>query len=755
MLAKEARRNGKLYSQMLLGITVGIVLTLVLSSFFFYFAYSRTALKEAYETDLGNLMQTSKEVVAMTESAQSLSFQMYRNNTISKLLFYTKPDIYEIVAAMNEMNGYLSSMPFIESIYVYNAYNGQFYLASREGQNGIWTRDELVDTNILTVLEQYQQFKPFTPIPRIYASAANAPADTSVYTYLCYDAINKTQTMNSAVIVNISAAYINKDMGIKRDGSEGASFILDEQDRLIAGDSLSVYHADDAEWAKLSGRIQSDAPGYMVADFAGTKSLISYTSADSLDWQYVRVTPYSVITASTINIRNLSLLLAAVIMAAGLLISWLLSRILYVPIQQIVDKMNMLETEKRDSQYAIRQNLLRSVIQGVKSPHAKRQLDKLYHNNLTFDFNKDYRIVHMRIEGLKQLQGQRDSDTVLYKFAVMNIAWEIASQSYKAETVDMDDGAVAMLMNPFDASKDLEDEAALLGLLEQIQHSCMHYLQLGLTITFSPVTNQALHLPLLYRQVKEASMHKLFYGSGSIINAQTVMTYKSKPYAFPADKEKKLTEALMTGRMEEAKALLSDICEETADYPIHILQLAVSHLTMTINSVISTIQKNGALDLESGLQLYPPAVDGFESIEELKAVFYEAFDAIRARLVEKRSMKQDDLIRKINDLIKQNYADMNLCLNEIARTLDMSPVYISRIYKQQTMTAIVDAINQVRLDIAKEHLERTDWSIVDIAEKSGYASSSYFHRLFKKSFGVTPADYRRVKQQYMMRSSNA
>lgn len=75
----------------------------------------------------------------------------------------------------------------------------------------------------------------------------------------------------------------------------------------------------------------------------------------------------------------------------------------------------------------------------------------------------------------------------------------------------------------------------------------------------------------------------------------------------------------------------------------------------------------------------------------------------------------------------------------------MSPIYVSRLYKQQTMSTIVDVIQQLRIRKACELLEQTDWSVADVAEQTGFASSSYFHRMFKRSLGVTPTDFRRSK----------
>ncbi|MNZ94496.1 HTH-type transcriptional regulator YesS [compost metagenome] len=200
----------------------------------------------------------------------------------------------------------------------------------------------------------------------------------------------------------------------------------------------------------------------------------------------------------------------------------------------------------------------------------------------------------------------------------------------------------------------------------------------------------------------------------------------------------------MTSRTEEAKRLFAEIVQETAGYPIHVVQLAISHLTMSVNTVLSTIQRNNNLDLETPPGIQIPPLDTVETIDELYDIFFSLFDDIQAKLSIKRTMKQSDLIRRINELIHKEYANPNFSLNWIAEELDMSSVYLSRVYKQQTLTAIIDVINSVRLERAKEHLLKTDWPVIDIAVKCGYTSSSYFHRMFKKSFGVTPSDFRKA-----------
>ncbi len=218
MRLNKIRRNGKLYVRLLLGITFSIVLVLVASSSVYYLIFTRLLQNEAFESDLGNLRQTGKAVANTTESAQTVAFQIYRNSAITKMLYYSEPDAFDTQAAMLDLRSYLSSMPFIQSIYVYNPTSGLFYIAAQSGQEGIWSEAELKDHGILDILGNYQVYKPFTPIPRIIKSTSQDSKDTGVYSYLCYDSIGFDRKINSAVIVNISAAWINRELGTDKTG---------------------------------------------------------------------------------------------------------------------------------------------------------------------------------------------------------------------------------------------------------------------------------------------------------------------------------------------------------------------------------------------------------------------------------------------------------------------------------------------------------------------------------------------------------
>ncbi len=71
-----------------------------------------------------------------------------------------------------------------------------------------------------------------------------------------------------------------------------------------------------------------------------------------------------------------------------------------------------------------------------------------------------------------------------------------------------------------------------------------------------------------------------------------------------------------------------------------------------------------------------------------------------------------------------------------------APDYITKIFKRETGMSFKNYIIEKRLDLARKLLQKTDDSIRDISLKVGYDNYSYFTRLFKKSFGMTPVEFR-------------
>ena len=99
-------------------------------------------------------------------------------------------------------------------------------------------------------------------------------------------------------------------------------------------------------------------------------------------------------------------------------------------------------------------------------------------------------------------------------------------------------------------------------------------------------------------------------------------------------------------------------------------------------------------------------------------------------------------------LLAQNYVeahigDAGLSLEEVADSVDISPGYLSRLFKQETGYSFVDYLTRVRVARAVHLMSDPAVKIYEVAESVGYQSQHYFSRAFKRVLGRSPVEMRK------------
>jgi YesN/AraC family two-component response regulator len=83
----------------------------------------------------------------------------------------------------------------------------------------------------------------------------------------------------------------------------------------------------------------------------------------------------------------------------------------------------------------------------------------------------------------------------------------------------------------------------------------------------------------------------------------------------------------------------------------------------------------------------------------------------------------------------------------------LSPVYISKIFKEETGESPINYLIKIRLEKAKDILlNGNGGSIKSIANQVGYDDVYHFSKLFKKYYGISPLYYK--KQALHTNASN-
>ena len=87
--------------------------------------------------------------------------------------------------------------------------------------------------------------------------------------------------------------------------------------------------------------------------------------------------------------------------------------------------------------------------------------------------------------------------------------------------------------------------------------------------------------------------------------------------------------------------------------------------------------------------------------------------------------------------------DSDLSLSMLARKCFYNPSYFSRVFKEKFGVSPITYINQKRVGYAAELLRSTDVLVNEICHRCGFADRSSFYRIFTKYIGVAPSEYRK------------
>ena len=156
---------------------------------------------------------------------------------------------------------------------------------------------------------------------------------------------------------------------------------------------------------------------------------------------------------------------------------------------------------------------------------------------------------------------------------------------------------------------------------------------------------------------------------------------------------------------------------------------ALQELTQTFIRECSARQPGYALMLES-LSVQAAILLLRESSHKL------SFSAIQSGV-----HRDNKCIVKAIEYITDNYQN-KMSLFELASVTNYSPYHLLRLFKQHTGKTPFEFLLDVKVEKAKMLLRKTDYTITEICNLTGFSSNSYFSQVFKKKMGVSPSQYK-------------
>ncbi|QTH43600.1 response regulator [Cohnella sp. LGH] len=360
------------------------------------------------------------------------------------------------------------------------------------------------------------------------------------------------------------------------------------------------------------------------------------------------------------------------------------------------------------------------------------------------------------------MEGASEADRTLFLGACQNIAEEYLAPTVESVSVTFESGKLAWFMQPKSyAGKGEFDEVGeeerwayehmktrVYGILEAVQQTCKQLLKLSISFVMAREPSEWSQAGAQFYFLKALLGQSSYNGQELLIQDSNQLGLRSAsdrdiPFSESQHNKKQfelLEQYLAGGKRDSFHRLYGEIANQVAlpEYPyrletFHILSLNLISYAIRVGLFHELFMK---MDLGKTTQY-----DAHECWEEAVAYLAAVADYLLDYREPAPEEQSERLIATIHNYV-QAHLGGDLSLTRLSMVVHHSPTYLSRIYKRMTGRMLSDYITEERMNKARDLLAQSDLKIQEIATRVGYEAAPQFNRSFKKTFKMTPQEYR-------------
>lgn len=211
---------------------------------------------------------------------------------------------------------------------------------------------------------------------------------------------------------------------------------------------------------------------------------------------------------------------------------------------------------------------------------------------------------------------------------------------------------------------------------------------------------------------------------------------KAGDFSIIKHEEKRLFDFVRLAEWETVEALVLDLIRQLERTGEHVMQTQQRSLEF----LWTTARIMGEMGIEVEAPFYSiPANDHRQLITETRKLVA----GLKMMHTTHHSRLEVDKIHQIKQFITE-HSHEDISLDALARKVDLSPIYISKLFKEKLGINYIDFLTESRMEKAKKLLADPEKSLKEISLEVGYHEPNYFSKVFKKTNGVSPKEYRRT-----------
>lgn len=401
-------------------------------------------------------------------------------------------------------------------------------------------------------------------------------------------------------------------------------------------------------------------------------------------------------------------------------------------LQKEIDEKELLEKKMKRSRDAFQEKFLFSLLNGTRSVSDQGE-DIFQENGITLCSDRFCTC----IMNMNSKDGENRDD--IRPFVVKNVFIELCEGEVNGYVIPLSGGCYILWVNLLEGK-----EEKLFQILEQGSDFLKKYYQWDIAMGVSRVQEGVFRIPETYREAQEALRYEYLFGKNSIIRYDAIA---QRTFQYPSFAESRLSRLIMEyltegADKEGAKELTRQIKEQyglSEEMSIETMECFKFEAVNVLNRAViscdcSQAERKELLEAPLNKKTFEEFMTHFESLLEL---LYEK---------KKEKTSENNICYQVKEYIEAQYQNPELSVTMIGEDLRLPAAQISSMFRNQYGISLPNYISGVRIGHAKNLLKETDQSIQEIADKTGFLSSTVFGRTFKKMEGITPTMYRELTQ---------
>ncbi len=285
-------------------------------------------------------------------------------------------------------------------------------------------------------------------------------------------------------------------------------------------------------------------------------------------------------------------------------------------------------------------------------------------------------------------------------------------------------------------SNTMEIKSKIIDILSKIQERIQDSFRINYRIGIGKPYN----IEFFLQSYNEAYTAAVVSGKDKISYYEDINFMLDRVDIYPINKEKVFIHTILTGDIHTALEIFQEIfwwLETNYKNDIGKIKSKLIELIIDLEKEIPGSHEESNMRGRN----YITKLLEIHNLKEIQISCLSYLRNIALRINELRERELSGLIAKSVKYIHDNYNE-NITLRDVAEETNMSYHYFSKYFKDSLGKNFVDYITELRIEKSKELLKNERISIKEICFQIGYSDPNYFSKIFKKTTGITPSEYR-------------